>query len=405
MIAKALISSQNWKYVFKTLAKNKTRSILTALGIIIGVWSVIVLVAIGNGLKSYISQQFEDLGTNTLFVMPMNKSHMKGGSSFGPPAMISFKERDLKNIKSVKLASLVVPTTNKSTFVSAGKESLFTEVLGTTEDMKISSNLIPEFGRFFNSAEEKRGRKVATIGWKVKDELYGDQNPVDKKIKIDDKIFTIIGSMEKKGGASGAIGADYDNKVYIPYKAMWRLTDVKEFNFLLVSAKNQEDIEPLKKDLEKILLKDYDEEEFSVVEQSELLKTVTSILNIFTAGLAGIAAISLIVGGVGIMNVMLVSVRERTREVGLRKAVGATNSDILFQFLFESVILSIAGGLVGLLLAIITTLIINNFFPSSITLWSVLLAIAVSAVVGIIFGIAPARKASKLAPVDALRYE
>ncbi len=404
MTAKSISSIQNWKYIFKTLAKNKARSALTALGIIIGVWAVIVLIAIGNGLKNHINEQFESLGSNVVFVMPMNQSHIQGGGSFGPPAMITFEEKDLKELKRIKLAKDVVPTANKSTIVSYKKDETFTEILGTTKEMENSSGLTAEFGRFFTSAEEERGRRIVVIGWKVKDELFGNQDPVGKKIKIEDKIFTVIGSIIKKGGG-GALGADYDNKVYIPYKAMWRLTNEKKFNFILVSAKSQEDIDSLKKEIQTVLEKNYDKDDFSVVDQSELLSTIDNILNIFTAALSGIAAISLIVGGVGIMNVMLVSVKERTREIGLRKAVGANNANILTQFLSESVILSVIGGTVGFLLALLTAKIISRFFPSSVTPWSIVLALLVSSAVGIIFGIAPARKASKLSPVEALRYE
>ena len=404
MIAKAISSIQNWKYIFKTLTKNKARSILTALGIIIGVWAVIVLVAIGNGLKEYINEQFESLGSNAVYVLPINEAQLQGqAGGFGAGFAISFDEKDVEKLKKIKIAKYVVPAASISNSLNFKNKDWIVELVGTAREFEQAQNFKPAIGRFFNSAEESRGKNVVVIGWKVKEELFKEEDPIDKRVKIDNKFFKVVGVIEQKGG--GGLGSSMDNHALIPYKALWGLTEKKEFNFILVTAENKDQIGPLKEEIKTMLLKKYDKEDFSVTDQSQLLGTINKVLGVLTLGLAGIAAISLIVGGVGIMNVMLVSVQERTREVGLRKAVGATNSDILFQFLCESVILSLVGGIIGLIFAVIVTLIINRFFPAAITLWSIVLAIAVSAAVGIVFGITPARKASKLAPVDALRYE
>jgi len=409
MISSIFSLLENWKYTLKTLNKNKARSLLTALGIIIGVWAVIVLIAIGNGLRVYINNQFESLGSNSIYVMPLNQAQLKGqAGGFAGNFSTSFNLDDAQKIEKLDSVRLAVPANTISAMVAHGKEEWFAEVVGSTHRFSEANNIKTVAGKFFSSAEEKRGKSVAVIGATVKKELFGDDTPnesvIDKKIKIDKKIFKIIGVLEEKGG--GSLGSNQiDNHVVIPYKNLWRITDKKEFTLIIAVAASKDQIEQAKADIKKVMAKSYDEDDFSVIDQSELLGTINKILGVFTLGLSGIAAISLIVGGVGIMNVMLVSVRERTKEVGLRKAVGATNGNILFQFLCESVILSLFGGIIGLILAIITTLIINKFFPATIAVWSIGLALLVSIGVGVIFGITPARKASKLAPVEALRYE
>jgi len=403
MRGKGFFSLANWRYILKTISKNKVRSGLTALGIIIGVWAVIVLISIGNGLKLYINQQFESLGANSIYIMPYNQEQLRGqGGSFSTGPKITFSQKDLDRLKRIESAQLVVPTYTTSAVISYKDKEIVTELHGTTAEIREAMNLDLALGQFFNLSQQEGGRDVVVLGWKVKDKLFGENNPIGWKIKIDERYFKVVGVIKQKGGG---LGSNIDNQAYIPYRAAWKLADKKEFNFILVKAESKDEIAGLKEKIKKILAKEYDEEDFSITDQSELLGVISNILNILTAALSGIAAISLIVGGVGIMNVMFVSVSERTREVGLRKAVGATNKDILFQFLAESVALSIVGGVIGFLLAMATASIINRFFPASITLWSVILSIAVSSLVGIIFGITPARKASKLSPVEALRYE
>ncbi len=401
---KQLVSIKNWNYIIKTLFKNKIRSLLTALGIIIGVWAVIVLISIGNGLKTYVSNQFESLGSNSIYIIPGNREQMQSGSGFRPASTVTFNEDDVEDLERVDSVDSVSPVVTKGLTASTRDNDVYTEINGTNEAIKETYNLDLEYGRFFNSAEERRGRKVAIIGSTVKEDLFGQVNPVGENIRLDNQIFEVIGSLEKKGGGGG-FGNDINNQIYIPYRAVWRMTESRIFNVIIVKAENKDVIDWLKKELKNVLIETYDDDEFSVIDQTELLGVINNILNIFTLGLAGIAAVSLIVGGVGIMNVMFVSVNERTREVGLRKAVGATNIDILIQFLAESTALSLIGGTIGFLLAVGTTYIIDRFFPAAIAGWSIFLALGVSSLVGIIFGITPARRAAKLSPVEALRHE
>jgi len=396
-------------YTLKTILSNKLRSGLTALGIIIGVWAVILLVAIGNGLKFYISQQFEQLGSNLIFVMPGNA--LKNGQYSPQQEMsmlsgIKFDKKDWQDLEKIDSVVAAVPVVFQSGSVSYGREKTYVEIIGTTAQMEKVRSLTPKAGRgrFFSQAEERRGKRVVVLGYQVAEDLFGQVSPVGKKIKIEDRRFTVIGVAPKKGG-SGNIGVSLDQRVYVPYKASWLMTDEEKFNFILVKAKEERFIPKIKEKIKVLLLKRYDEDEFSAVDQTEILGVINNILGVLTLALAGIAAISLIVGGVGIMNTMYATVAERTREVGLRKAIGATNKAIRNQFLLESVILSLAGGTIGFLLSIITTILVNRFFPARITLWSVFLSLGVSSLVGIIFGLAPARRASRLSPVEALRYE
>lgn len=395
----------NWKYILKTLLKNKMRSALTALGIIIGVWAVIVLIGIGSGLRQYVTEQFESLGANSLYIMPFNEQQLqaRGGASFGQGTSVSFDENDVRLLQRINNIKAIIPIVSLNGPVTHKTEQIFTEINASTVNMLQANNFELDSGRYFNNAEMERGKKVAIIGAKVKEELFGDQEALAKKIEYNNNFFIVIGVLKKKG--SRGIGENADNQLIIPYRAGWQLTGKNEFNFIQIITKNKDVIDTVKKDVTLALSERYDKDDFSVVDQTEILGMINDILSIFTIALAGIAAISLIVGGVGIMNVMFVSVTERTAEIGLRKAVGATTKNILFQFLAESVLLSVIGGLIGFLLAVVTTLIINKFFPATITWWATGLALVVSAGVGIIFGIIPSRKASKLSPVEALRYE
>lgn len=396
-------------YTLKTILSNKLRSGLTVLGIIIGVWAVILLVAIGNGLKFYISQQFEELGSNLIFIMPGNVFNQQGG--YRPSAEMSmlsgakFDERDVNKLKRLFAVKSVIPAVFKTVSISSGRKRTAGEILGTTSEIESARNLTPIKGRFFTEAEESRGKKVAVLGYQIADDLFENEDPIGKKIKIEDRRFTVIGVTPKKGGGAGGMGQSLDQRVYLPYRAAWSFTDEEKFTFIFLEAKSEKEVDLAKEEAKEVLLERYDEEDFSIADQTEMLGVVNDILGVLTAALAGIAAISLIVGGIGIMNTMYATVAERTREVGLRKAIGATNKAIRNQFLLESVILSLAGGTIGLLSSIITTILINRFFPAKITLWSVFLSLGVSSLVGIIFGLAPARRASRLSPVEALRYE
>lgn len=398
------------KYTLKILSRNKLRSFLTALGVIIGVWAVILLVAIGNGLKVYIEEQFSELGTNLIFILPGayfdNQGKVRMSGDMGALGGAEFNEKDVQELKKVTGVKRVAPAAFKTAAAAFGRNQVLADVIGSTADLKETRKLEAEKGRFFTPAEEKRGRKVVVLGSQIAEDLFDQEDPIEKKIEIDDRRFTVIGVLEKKGGGPmGGGGIPVDSMVYAPYKAVWTLTERKSFNFIFLEAENEKQVEALKKEAQKVLAERYNEEDFSIMEQTELLGMISEILGVLTAGLAGIAAISLIVGGVGIMNIMYVTVAEKTREIGLRKAIGATNKEIKNQFLTEAAILSLVGGIIGLFLSALSTLILNRFFPAKITFWSIGLALLVSTGVGIIFGLAPARRAAKFSPVEALRYE
>lgn len=261
-----------------------------------------------------------------------------------------------------------------------------------------------KFGRFYTPNEVERAKKVAVLGPSASEKLFGEVDPVGQTISISEIQFLVVGVTDPRG-AGGGLGADIDDQIYIPYTTLQKLTDATGVDLIVVQTERKEAIEPVIAEIKKYLGRERKPDTFSVVDQRQLLGTVQSVLGALTLGLGGIAAISLVVGGIGVMNMMLVSVTERTKEVGLRKALGATPHIILLQFLIESVMLTLAGGMIGVTLGGVGTLIINRFFPARLSLVSILLAFGVSTLVGIVFGILPARRAARLSPINALRYE
>jgi len=395
------------RVALQALKTNKTRSALTMLGVVIGVTSVILLVSIGSGLKTYITKQLEELGANTLFIFPgelgIGSDERRGGVPGAGMAASKFTfdhvndlERESKTIKSV-----MAYTENNGTIKYKGKSHI-TQVAGVgTEYPKVRNHQLAA-GSFFTSSQYNLGKRVAVLGKTVVEELFGQENPIGKKITVSEQRYTVLGVLEEKGGFAGV---DYDDQVFIPATTAMRQFDMKNIQSLWVQSKSSETIETTKEEIEKILSKSLEEDEFSVLDTKSILGTISQILGVLTAALGGIAAISLVVGGIGIMNIMLVSVTERIQEIGLRKAVGATPRAILTQFLIEATFLSFFGGVIGILLGLIGSLAINRLFTTTITPWTIGLAFGVSALVGIIFGIAPAAKAARLNPINALRYE
>jgi putative ABC transport system permease protein len=395
------------KSSFRSILKNKSRTILTSLGIIIGVTSVILLTSIGNGLKKYITQQFESLGANSVFVSPGKLFNDNGGFSQGGMMMTtSFTQKDINILKRKLKNSIVMPFNAVYADIKSNQGiKKQAEIDGTVEEYGKNNNLVPSAGngRFFTNEENDKKSPVIVLGYKVAQTLFPKSNALGKKVIIKGKSLKVIGVLDEKG--SSISGTSVDDMSLAPISIVNNLAGNENIVTIAIKAPDKNSIDPIKKDITKIMLERYDKDAFSVYDSAQLLSSINSIINTLTIALSGIAAISLVVGGVGIMNIMLVSVTERTREIGLRKAVGAYPRAILIQFLIEAVILSCFGGLIGIILGWLGTLAINNFFPASITPSSIILAFGVSSSVGIIFGVAPARKASKLSPIEALRYE
>jgi putative ABC transport system permease protein len=389
-----------------TILSNKVRSFLTVLGVVIGVSAVILLVSIGEGTRQYIRDEFTGMGTNILVVVP-GKTSKEGGHHMGTSAVRKLVYDDAVLIKRRSPHILYsVPIIVGTSLVKYGARSRNTYVIGSTEDYFAARGLSIDIGRFINSSDVDSKRHVCVLGRTVKEDLFGDSNPLGVLITIGESKYRVIGIMAPKGVT---LGFDIDDLVFIPTTSAIDLFDTDSLFNITVKVRSEHEIESAKKDIKEILIRRHaGEEDFTVLSQDEMIAVMDKILKIMTTVLAGIAAISLIVGGIGIMNIMLVSVKERTREVGLRKAVGAKNKDILFQFLVESVVLSLIGGMLGVIAGTTLSLIIPvfiQFLPSKLNMWSVLLAFFFSAGVGIFFGVYPAKKAAELDPLISLRYE
>jgi putative ABC transport system permease protein len=388
----------------RALRTNKIRSILTMLGIIIGVASVILLVSIGSGLQAFVTSQFASLGSNKVFVFPgkMDLKRMTGRP--GTPVS-KFEVDDVSDIlRSSDLIKDVTPVAVQNGTIMYQGEIVTSDVVGAWENYFAMGNWVVEKGVGITQNDVERTRKVVVLGFKPAKELFGDTDSVGKTVTIGGIRYQIKGVLASKGG-SGALGTDIDERVIIPFTTALRQFNQNRPQLLLVEAVDQDGVVQAVSDVRRVLLRRLKEDDFTILEQKELLGTITQFLSVITVALGGIAAISLLVGGIGIMNIMLVSVTERTREIGLRKAVGATGWDIMIQFLIESVILSLVGGIIGILLGTVGSFALRPFIQTSVTPWSVALASGFSALIGIIFGVAPAIRAARLDPIEALRYE
>ena len=393
----------------KSILKNKLRSMLTSLGIIIGVSGVIVMSAVGEGTQALIRQEINLLGTNVIIVSP--GSSRMGGVQRGMGSLNRFTLDDVERIKqSATLLQAISPLVMTGGQVIAGNANWATEICGVSTDYFAIKSWKTEQGTLFTEKDVNGRRKVALLGRSVADELFAGGNPVGQKIRIRNIPFTVIGVLEEKG--QGGRGLDQDDLVIAPATTvLYRLKGGRYIDLITASAVSADVLEAAEEEMRAILREAHrlesGEDDFTIQNQTEIIELVTRSSKLMTSFLAAIAGIALIVGGIGIMNIMLVSVTERTHEIGIRMSVGAHRSDIMIQFLTEAVVLSMIGGICGVLLALLTALGINEFtaFSALIKTRMILISVAVSAAIGVIFGFFPARKAARLNPIDALRYE
>lgn len=386
---------------FTAILANRMRSFLTILGIVIGVTSVILLISLVTGLKTYITNQIQGLGANLLIVIP---GRIGGARSPGGVQANRLVYTDAVNLRKSLGSDVEVSAAiqRNATLKFGNKIDRGAAVFGVEATYPKVISLTLTQGRFFNQAEQQSSRKVAVIGESVKNNLFGEGKSIGQTIDVAGLKYAVIGIL----GPRGAIfGIDLDNSIYIPFSSAQRQFGIDRLNTIYISAKTADSVKDMQNKAANLLKKRLSEDEFTVQTQEQTLSTISQITGVLTAALGGIAAISLIVGGIGIMNIMLVSVTERTREIGLRKAVGARPADIRNQFLIEAVTLSGLGGIIGIVLGIGISLIIGRFFTTTVPLWSVALAFGFSMLVGVIFGVAPAIRAAKLDPITALRYE
>lgn len=391
------------KIATTAILSNKVRSFLTMLGIMIGVLSVILLVALVSGLRTTITDQLAGLGSNTVFVIPgrIGGARSPGGVQANRLTLQHSKELSIK-LNQIAEVSPVVQKTANVQYLS--KSSEHAAVFGSEANfpMTLQAVEIAE-GRFFNNSEAQSGRRVIVIGQTVFENLFPNrESPIGKQIQVGNLKYKVIGVLGERGSV---FGVDQDNAVVAPLPAIQRQFGITNLNTIYLNAKSPEIVEEVKKKTTAVLSKKLSEDDFTVMDQGQTLSTINQITSVLSLGLGGIAAISLIVGGIGIMNIMLVSVTERTREIGLRKALGAKSKDIRNQFLVEAVTLSGIGGIIGIVLGVLLALLINNFIQTTITWWSIAISFGFSMVVGVIFGVAPAIRASRLDPIQALRYE
>ncbi len=398
---------EHLKISFRSLRSNPMRSVLTMLGIIIGVSSVIVMIALGNGAKKQTQAQIQTMGTNLITVFVGGWHHAAPGASAQEP----LSEDDYESLKKeMKYAAEISPEMSSNLQVKYSNVTLSASIRGVLPSYEAVKNLKVAKGRFITDSDNKSSKKVCVLGGTVASELFKSIEPVGNKIRIKNHRFEVIGVLETKG--EGGFGGD-DDTVVIPFNtAKLRLIQRANLSRISIMADKEENTDAAIAEAETILRKrrnitDPSNDNFMIRSQKELLDTMTGVMNVMTTLLAGIALVSLIVGGIGIMNIMLVTVTERTREIGIRKAIGAKSRDILLQFMIESMTLSLLGGLTGIALGLgISYMVpVSTGYATAVTVNSIVLAFTFSASIGLFFGIYPSRKASKLNPIDALRYE
>ena len=404
-----------FKEAIESLASNKLRTALTMLGIVIGVAAVLSMTAIGQGASSSITSSIESMGTNLLFV-----SRAFSDDNSNPQALTLADAEALVESGGAPSVAAVAPVVNASRTVVYGDNSTSTTIMGVTPDYASVRNTTVSSGRFITEEDNDSSSTVAVLGSDVVEDLFGSEvGVVGQKIRIGNMLYEVVGILKSSGGT--ATGSS-DNQIIVPITTAFsrlvaRSNASNEVDTIYVSAVSSESMDSATSEITSILrsrhrISSDEDDDFNIMSQESMTEAASSITGVLTIFLGGIAAISLLVGGIGIMNIMLVSVIERTKEIGLRKAVGARNNDILMQFMTESLIIGLAGGLVGVVMAYGVASLIEKIAASfsydltpTITFGSILLAVGFSVAVGLVFGIYPASRASKLEPVEALRTE
>lgn len=380
------------KMAFQSIFSNKMRTFLTMLGIIIGVFAVVVLISIGQGATSGVTESISSMGSNIISV-----------NIFGRRA--SFDYRDVREFEKLEGVKSVTPVYSSNATVKYDLETVNVGITGGNENYMDINNYEIGSGRAINPVDVDYRNKVAVIGVTTAEDLFGRDNPIDKDISINGEKYTVVGVLQSKGSS---IMGDSNAIVIVPITSLMRQNNTKTINSITIQANSSEESTSAKTNIENYLL-DYfgDDESYMVFSQDEMLETIGEVTGMMTAMLGGIAGISLLVGGIGIMNIMLVTVTERTREIGIRKAIGAGRANILIQFLIESSVMSGVGGVIGASLGVAASYAVSNMMgiTYSINIPVILGAFIFSLAVGVFFGLYPANKASKLKPVDALRYE
>ncbi len=396
------------------LAANALRSVLTMLGIIIGVAAVITMIAVGNGATARVQEQMKGLGSNVMLVLPGSLS--AAGVRQGAQTRSRFTEEDAQAIAvEIPEVQAVAPSSRTTAQAVAQNANWNTTIFGTTNEYLEVRDWSLASGRLFEAAEQAGSAKVAWLGQTVARELFGDEDPIDQVIRIRGVPFTVVGVLARKG--QNSMGQDQDDVVIIPMSTfrnrIWNPGgNVKRISTIHVKVREGQDMKAVEESVRQLLrqrlkVPDGGDDTFSVRNLSEILQAQEEASRVMTLLLAAVAGISLLIGGIGIMNIMLVSVTERTREIGLRMAVGARPRDILAQFLVEAVTLSLLGGAAGVLLGALATWGVGVFtgWQVQMTLGAIALAVGFSALVGVFFGFYPARRAARLLPIQALRYE